>query len=286
LPKPFKIGVVADCLRLPSDKAVAKAAALGVQGVQVYTVSGAMSPEKLDARGRTNFKELCLRCGVEISALCGDMGGGFRDAQANPNKISRTRAIIDLAVDLGTAVVTTHVGVIPADKADAAYGVLLAACRDIAEYARGRGITLAIETGPEKAATLKAFIDDVDSPGLGVNLDPANLVMVVGDDPVAAVGLLGKLIVHTHDKDGRQVAPCDPHQIYHGGVPPEKWSQYFTELPLGQGDVKWDAYLAALEQVGYTGYLTIEREVGDDPVADIAAAIAFLREKIGPPART
>lgn len=280
----FKIGVVADCFRLPIEQAVAKAAELGARGVQVYTVSGAMSPEQLDGAARRTFKDLCARHHVEISALCGDMGGGFRDAAANGQKVSRTKAIIDLAVDLGTSVITTHVGVIPSDVADKAYAVLQAACRQIAEYARGRGVTLAIETGPEKAAVLRRFLDDVDSPGLGVNFDPANLVMVTGDDPVAAVGLLGPRIVHTHAKDGRMNVPCDPHQIYHGGAP-HPWSHYFTELPLGKGDVKWDAYLAALEQAGYKGFLTIEREVGDDPAADIASAIAFLRNKIGPPAR-
>ena len=281
--RPFKIGVVADCLRLPVEQAVAKAAELGVQGVQVYTVSGAMSPEQLDAPARRKFKELCARHGVEISALCGDMGGGFRDPAANPQKISRTCAIIDLAADLGTSVVTTHVGVVPEDSSDPAYGVLRAACGQIADYACAGGVTLAIETGPEKAVTLKRLLDDVNSPGLGVNLDPANLVMIGGDDPVAAARLLGGRIVHTHAKDGRMVR-FDPYAVYHS-VAPAMWGDYFTELPLGAGDVKWDAYLAALEQVGYKGFLTIEREVGDDPTADIAAAIAFLRDRIGRPPR-
>jgi sugar phosphate isomerase/epimerase len=276
---------MADSFRLPMEQALARAAELGAQGVQVYTVSGAMSPEQLDGGGRTRFRELCRRHNLVISALCGDMGGGFHEAKSNEQKIARTRAIIDLAVDLGTAVVTTHVGVIPANPADGEYAILQAACRQIAQYAHGRGVTLAVETGPEKAATLNRFLEDVDSPGLGVNLDPANLVMVVGDDPVAAVGLLGKRIVHTHAKDGRRVSPCDPRQIYYGGAP-HPWSHYFSELPLGAGDVKWDAYLAALEAVGYKGFLTIEREVGDAPAADIAAAIGFLREKIGQPAGT
>lgn len=278
--RPFKIGVITDSFRLPATQAVAKAAALGAQGVQVYTVSGAMSPENLDSTARRSFKDLCTRNSVEISALCGDMGGGFLNKEANAEKIRKTRAIIDLAVDLGTTVVTTHIGVIPADSAEPAYGVLRKACGEIAEFARDRGITMAVETGPEKAAVLKRFLDDIGSSGLGVNLDPANLVMVVGDDPVAAARLLGPRIVHTHAKDGRQISPCDPHAIYHGKIEQKDWGKYFQELPLGEGDVQWDAYLQALQEVGYDGYLTIEREVGDDPASDIAAAITFLREKI------
>ena len=279
--RPFRIGIVADCLHLPVQEAVARAAELGAEGVQVYTVRGPMSPRQLDARARAAFAALCRRCGVAISALCGDMGGGFRDAADNPSKVRRTKAILDLAADLGSPVVTTHVGVIPAEPAEPAYGAIRAACAELAEHARARGVALAVETGPETASTLKRLLDDIDSPNLGVNLDPANLVMVVGDDPVAAVRLLAGRIVHTHAKDGRRVAPCDPLEIYHGGLPPEQWPRYFQELPLGQGEVDWPAYLDELERAGYKGFLTIEREVGDNPAADIAEAARFLQAQIG-----
>jgi L-ribulose-5-phosphate 3-epimerase len=128
-------------------------------------------------------------------------------------------------------------------------------------------VTFAGETGPEKATVLKKLLDDVGSKGLGVNLDPANLVMVAGDDPVRAVRTLAKYIVHTHAKDGVQIA---------GGPEPS-----FKELPLGQGGVKWEAYLRALKAIGFDGFLTIEREVGDDPGKDIADAVAFLRTLMG-----
>jgi L-ribulose-5-phosphate 3-epimerase len=124
--------------------------------------------------------------------------------------------------------------------------------------------------------------------GVGVNLDPANLVMVGGHDPVEAVRLLGPYIVHTHAKDGRRLKPCSAAEVYGafadgtfkalverlGGDP-------FIEVPLGEGEVDWDAYLAALRGVGFSGFLTIEREVGDDPAADIAKAVNFLRARIG-----
>jgi len=97
---------------------------------------------------------------------------------------------------------------------------------------------------------------------VAVNLDPANLVMVAGDDPVAAVHTLKDYIVHTHAKDGRMMKGQDPA---------------YVELPLGEGDVDFKNYLKALGEIGYRGYLTIEREVGDDPEKDIAKAADFLR---------
>jgi sugar phosphate isomerase/epimerase len=275
----FPIGIIADSFRLPPTEAVQKAADLGADGIQIYTVRGEMAPESMDRQRRGAFRRKCESLGLEISALCGDMGGGFRDPERNPEKVEKSKRIVDLAVDLGTSVVTTHFGVIPDDPDDEAYQRLHEVAGELAAYAFERGVSFAIETGPEKASTLKAFIEDVDSPGLGANLDPANLVMVVGDDPVEAARILGPHIVHTHAKDGRQNRPVDPMAVYHGGSAPE-WAGGFEETPLGEGAVDWDAYLAALEKAGYGGFLTIEREVGDQPEEDIATAVAFLREKM------
>ena len=142
----------------------------------------------------------------------------------------------------------------------------------------------AVETGPEKATTLRAFLDSLGCKGMGVNLDPANLVMVAGDDPVAAVHTLAPYIVHTHAKDGVMVAYHDPEIIYdffaEGGIGDLRLDDCFREVPLDQGSVPWDKYLAALRDIQYDGYLTIERETGDDPAADIQLAVNFLRHKL------
>jgi sugar phosphate isomerase/epimerase len=277
--KPFKIGVLSDGFRLGPQDGVRQAAALGAEGVQVYTVAGQMSPEELDAAGRRAFKQLCADEGIAISALCGDLGGGFADAAQNPAHIERSKRIVDLAVDLGTNVVSTHIGLVPDDRQHADWAVMLDACREIAEYGAGAGVTFAVETGPEPAALLKRFLDEVGSRGLGVNLDPANLVMVAGDDPVQAVHTLSDYIVHTHAKDGVQTRAGSVAALF--GRDAEATPVAYQEMPLGEGDVDWDRYLDALEQIGYNGFLTVEREVGDDPAADIGAAIDFLRGKIG-----
>lgn len=282
----MKLGVITDCLKKQSlAEALVCARSLGLDGVQIYATKGEFSPETLTAEEKKYYKEQLNKNGLQVSALCGDMGGyGFEIAADNPERIEKTKAIIDLAVEFGTRVVTTHIGVIPSDKAIPRYCVMLKALKECGKYAKEKGVTLAIETGPEKAAVLKAFLEDTDG-GVGVNLDPANFTMVTGQNAVEAVYMLGKYIVHTHLKDGRMLDPKqNPADVYHafaeGGVEALNACSGFKELPIGKGDVDWDAYLKALKEVGYGGYLTIEREAGDHPEEDIAQGIRFIRGKL------
>lgn len=283
----MKIGVITDCFGfgLPVATAIERAASLGFNGVQIYATTGEFSPDALDAAARKSFKELLKAKGLEVSALCGDMGGhGFQIAEDNPARIEMTNRIVDLACELGTSVVTTHIGVIPSDKNDPTYAVMLDALTKCGKYAKEHGVTLAIETGPETADVLYGFIQDTEG-GVGVNLDPANFVMVTGQDPVAAVELLGKHIVHTHVKDGVMLRKTDPKIIYDhfatGGIEALNVADFFKEVPVGTGDVDFPAYLEALKKVGYDGYLTIERETGADPEADIILARDTIKSLLG-----
>lgn len=151
------------------------------------------------------------------------------------------------------------------------------ACRSSADSVNAH---FAIETGPEIAVTLKGFLDSLGSKGVAVNFDPANFVMVTGDDPVQAVYTLRDYIVHTHAKDGRRLRVSNPEVIY--GIIEDviQEGRDFIELPLGDGDVDFPNYLKALDEVGYRGYLTVERETGDNPEADIRRAVEFLKRLI------
>ena len=280
----MKIGVITDCFKKNHEEGIKQAVKLGLDGVQIYATTGEFSPT-LSEEEKTAYKALLKEKGLVVSALCGDMGGyGFEIAKDNADRIEKTKRIIDLAVEFGTKVVTTHIGVIPEEKTHPRYGIMLSALTECGLYAKERGVTLAIETGPEKAKTLLAFIEDTKG-GVGVNLDPANFTMVTGQDPIEAVYMLNKYIVHTHAKDGKMLDKNqDPTDIYHafavGGVEALNACQGFQELPLGEGDVDWDNYLKALKEIGYDGFLTIERECGDDPASDIVLAADFLKRQL------
>ena len=282
----MKIGVITDCFKKTHKEGIEKAAALGLDGVQIYATTGAFSPDTLTPELKEEYKALIRSHGLVVSALCGDMGGyGFEIEADNAQRVEKTKRIIDLAEEFGTSVVTTHIGVIPEDQSAERYKVMLAALTECGIYAKEKGVTLAIETGPEKAHTLLSFLKDTKG-GVGVNLDPANFTMVTGQDAVEAVYLLRDYIVHTHAKDGIMLDKNqDPTDVYHafavGGVDALNACAGFREVPLGEGEVAWDKYIAALREIGFDGFLTIERECGDDPTADIVMAADFLKAKLG-----
>jgi sugar phosphate isomerase/epimerase len=277
-----KFGVITDCLKLPLAEAIPLAAKMGFSGVQIYATSGEFSPETLTEEQKSRYKALLADCGLEVSALCGDMGGyGFEITEDNAERIEKTKKIIDLAVEFGTKVVTTHIGVIPSDKNHERYSVMLEALTECGLYAKSRGVTLAIETGPEKATVLKGFVESTKG-GVGVNLDPANFVMVTEQDPAEAVYLLKDYIVHTHLKDGVKLnSDMTPEEVYHafavGGVDALNACEGFSELPIGTGAVDWKEYIAALKDIGYSGYLTVEREAGENPEEDIMKGLKFIQ---------
>ena len=274
----FSIGVILDSFKKSIPESLKLAADMGAQGIQAYATYGELSPQKLTGEKRREFLKMVKDHGLVLSALCGDLGHGFGDAEKNPQLIEASKRILDLAMELETNIVTTHIGVVPTDPNHPRYKIMQDACAQLAEYADSLKAHFAIETGPETAATLKTFLDSLHSTGLAVNLDPANLVMVTGDDPVQAVYTLKDYIVHTHAKDGQRNYYRAPEEVY-GLVESEMLaSPSFVELPLGEGKVPFPAYLKALEDIGYKGFLTIEREVGDNPEADIRKAVGFLTD--------
>ena len=275
----FPIGVMLESLRLPLKEALRTIAGLDVQGLQVYASRGELSPKALSPALRRDFPKMVRDHGLQISALVGDLGHGFGDKDKNPQLIEDSKRILDLAKEWGTDIVTTHIGVIPEDPDHPRYAVMQEACKTLSSYADSMGAHFAVETGPETAVTLKRFLDSLNSRGVAVNMDPANFVMVTADDPVEAVHTLKDYIVHTHAKDGRRLWARDPELVY--GIVADKdvvTDPSFIELPLGEGDVAFPAYLQALNDIGFSGYLTIEREVGEKPVEDIRLAVDFLKK--------
>jgi len=277
----FMLGVLLDGFRTDVRTALGLASKAGAQGVQIYSTRGDMAPENLTPQKRRELLDLVKSHGLVISALCGDLGGGgFTRPERNAEKIERSKRILELAKDLETDVVTTHIGVVPGDPSHPRYQIMQEACGELARYADSLKAHFAIETGPETSAVLKTFLDSLGSTGVAVNLDPANLVMVTGDDPAGAVYTLKDYIVHTHAKDGKQFFFLDPDIVYGMVESHIVTGPSFEEVPLGEGQVDWDAYLNSLRAIGYKGFLTVEREVGDDPFGDICRAVEFLKNRI------
>ena len=183
----FPIGVMLDSFKLDTKEAIAKAVEIGAKGLQMYATSGKYAPENLNTAQRHELLDIVKSNGLVFSALCGDLGHGFINTELNPSLIEKSKRILELAKELETDVVTTHIGVIPADKNHERYKIMQEACFELAKYADSLNAHFAVETGPEPSIVLKGFLDSLNSKGVSVNLDPANLVMVIGENPVESV---------------------------------------------------------------------------------------------------
>ena len=258
----MKIGVIPDSFGVPFKEAVILAREMGVEGLQPYVAGGAMCPERLLPSDRRDVLKYVRDNGLVFSALCADFGMHFNTREFNFLGIERTKRMMDLALDLDTHIITTHIGKVPEDEECEEYANMVRSIETLGRYGDEIGCVFATETGPESAASLKGVLDKADTKSAKVNLDPANFVMIAGQDPVEAVHILKDHIVHTHAKDGR-------HRDLGAG-----------ERPLGQGSVPFPAYLAALKEVGYDGFLTIERECGEDRAGDIRTAVEFLQDQL------
>lgn len=201
---------------------------------------------------------------------------GFIPAATRAEREARTYEVIDETAAMGVPIFACHVGFVPEDHAHPDYAPVRDLVRRICDYAAKYGITFALETGQEPAESLLHFLEDVDRPNLKLNFDPANLILYGTSEPIAALELVGKHVVSVHAKDGNWPDPAKPGTLG-------------TEMPLGQGSVGMANFVNTLKKVGYTGPLTIEREVSLDQdmddrhqaklahVDDIKAAIELLR---------
>ena len=280
----MKIGAMVESFRLGFKNGVEKAASLGIEGIQAYATGGELGVDDITDAKLKEALDIVKSNGLEFSAICGDFGHGFMNPEQNKIYVEKSKRVLDLAKKLECNIVTTHIGTVPAEENETKE-IMRKACRELAEYADSVGSAFAVETGPEPGKVLGEFLDSLGAGGVRVNFDPANLVMCVDDRPENALKYLGKYVVHTHAKDGIMLKKKIEEKINIGEEAKEHQAladmgMKYLELPLGEGDVNFDVYLPALAATGFNGFLTIEREVGDNPEKDIALAVEFLKEKI------
>lgn len=280
----MKIGAMVESFRLGFKNGVEKAASLGIEGIQAYATGGELGVDDITDAKLKEALDIVKSNGLVFSAICGDFGHGFMNPEQNKIYVEKSKRVLDLAKKLECNIVTTHIGTVPAEENETKE-IMRKACRELAEYADSVGSAFAVETGPEPGKVLGEFLDSLGAGGVRVNFDPANLVMCVDDRPENALKYLGKYVVHTHAKDGIMLKKKIEEKISIGEEAKEHQAladmgMKYLELPLGEGDVNFDVYLPALAATGFNGFLTIEREVGDNPEKDIALAVEFLREKI------
>ena len=190
---------------------------------------------------------------------------GFIPGASREEREHRTYQVSDFAAALEVKSIACHVGFVPHDTAHPDYIAVRALVRRIADHAARHGQTFALETGQEPAQVLLDFLKDCDRPNLGINFDPANMILYGTGDPIEALGVLGPHLLSVHCKDGDWPDKNSPGVLG-------------TEKPLGQGAVGMERFIAKLKAVGFKGPLNIEREAENQEqrIADMKMAVALL----------
>jgi sugar phosphate isomerase/epimerase len=188
--------------------------------------------------------------------------GGYVPDEHWAQRKAMSKAAGQIAQELGIARLSTHVGFIP-KSSEPHYGTMVERVCEVADPLNAAGIELLMETGQETGPELLQFLNDLKCRNVRANFDPANMILYGAGDPIEAVRTLGRHIGHVHIKDATL-----------SQRPGQDWG---AEVPFGQGDVPVKEFFQALEDVGYTGALTIEREAGQNRMQDVRTAIETIR---------
>lgn len=273
--EPLQIGVCSWSLKMPDigDALVAVKKDLGLNLVQIgFWDEGFRQTDRII--------KLIERTGLEVSATCiGFEGedyssiqriaetGGFKPDNEWPQRLAKTKAFADFTAALNVKMLACHIGFVPHDKSDPKYAIMVDRLKQVCDVLAHRDLVLVMETGQERAEDLLDFIDAVERDNIRINFDPANMILYGVGDPLAAVELLKDKIVHCHMKDA-----------VWSKEPTRTWGE---EVVLGTGQAGIPKLVARLRSLGYKGPLVIEREAGDQRIADIKAAIQLLEKVVG-----
>jgi L-ribulose-5-phosphate 3-epimerase len=278
--KPLEIGVCTWSLRTWDAGALQQAIkAQGLHAVHlglgdVLKLPVAQQAAALDAYRRWDLAITATMIhfvGEDYSSLANiHRTGGYVPDDLFELRLKRTVGAAKLSKELGVPLLTTHAGFIPTRADAAAFNIMIARLARVADALAPLGITLCFETGQETATTLAEFLIALNRPNIGVNFDPANMILYGKGDPVAAVATLAPWIKHVHAKDARKKDPGS-----------DGWCG--IEVPVGAGDARVREVVQTLKQLGYRGAIAIEREVGTSQAADIATAVRELKVALGSP---
>lgn len=254
----IRVGVELASLRQPFRQALLTARELGAEAVEI-DVRTQLRPEELSHTGVRHVRKMLEDLNLRVCAVTYRTRRGYQVLEDLEARLDATRRAMQLAYDLGTNVVINHVGRVPPDT-DPARGTLVQALADLGRHGQRVGAMLAAETGAESGADLAALIASLPPGSIGVDFNPAGLILN-GHSPRQAIGPLARYVLHLHATDATRDLALGR------GV----------EVPLGQGNAELPEILAALEEQQYRGYITVARHDTASPRADLAQAIQFLR---------
>ena len=189
---------------------------------------------------------------------------GIIPRQYREERVKVLKVAGDWAKRAGIPAIVTHLGFIPENPKDPEFAEVVKSVREIAEHVKKMDLEFWFETGQETPVTMLRLIQQVGTDNLGINLDPANLILYGKANPVDSLDVFGQYVKGIHAKDG--LYPTDPMKLGH-------------EVKVGEGRVRFPDFVRRLGEIGYKGAYIIEREIsGDQQTKDIAATVKYLKK--------
>lgn len=257
--QPVKIALQLKSLKLPFKKALTAAHELKVEAVEIDARSE-LRPGELSQTGLREIRKMLSDLGLKVAAVGFQTRRGYHEQEDLDARVDATKAAMGMAYQLGAAVVVNQIGVVPADLASPAGQTLRTVLTDLGEHGNRTGAWLAARTGTESAADLKRLLADIPEGSVGVSLDPGGLI--VNDfNPTEAATELGSLVRYVNARDGVR----------------DRAKGRGDEVTLGRGTADFPYLLAILEDFGFRGYVCVEREHSDNPLADVGQALRYLQ---------
>jgi sugar phosphate isomerase/epimerase len=254
----LKIGIQLASLRQPFRKALVAAARLGVSGIEI-DARDELRPETMTQTALRELRRLVEEHGLAIAAVGFQTRRGYDALDDLDRRIAATKRAMKFAADLRAPILINQVGRVPEENT-ATWQRLVESLSELGQYGQHVGTLLAAQTGTESGADLARLRAALPTGSIGIDLDPGNLI-VNGFSPLEAVETLGSEIVYVHARDGVR-------DLARGRG---------LEVPLSRGSADFPALLGALEERHYRGFFTIARHEADDPEAEVAAAVSYLK---------
>jgi len=242
---------------------------------QLYSWEPHLWSEKLAEKVKADAKS----SGVHITAFWAGWTGpavwnmvdgpgtlGLIPAAYRYHRIRELTKAGEFAQKIGVPAIITHLGFIPENPLDPLFREVVIAVRTVALELEKRQVGFWFETGQETPLTLLRLIKEVGTPNLGINLDPANLILYGKGNPLDALDVFGKYVRNIHAKDA--LCPTDPSQIG-------------QEVKVGQGRVRFPEFIRKLKEIKFKGEFIIEREVsGEQQARDILETVKYLHKHL------
>jgi sugar phosphate isomerase/epimerase len=258
----LKIGVEAAVLGVPLKRALYLAAEMGADAVEI-DARGEASPARLSRTGLRQLRKTLEDHRMQVSAVTFRTRRGYDTPADLDRRVAATKTAMQFAYDLGCSVVINHVGRVPKDPESDARRLMVEVLSDLADHGLRVGAALAAETGTENGEDLAGLLSELPEQGIGVDLNPGNLI-ASGHSALEAISVLGPSIVHVHATD----AVCDLAR---------NRGEHGEHVPVGQGSVDFPGLLGALEEYGYRGYFTVGHQGTGDVAGAVGDVIRYLR---------